>query len=534
MGNERPVRGKTFQRGMTWFLPLACFLVFVVYQYAGAPLGDFSNYYFGAYFLAKGQLGSWLYDPALFNLAIAEAGFEGVFASYSPNPPAIALLFLPCTLLPPLAAKMVVNGLGSLLFLVFVYRWFTLFAIDKKWALAIPILFYRPIMANIYQGQLYFFLLILLVEGYLFLRREQSIFGCLCWGIAIFLKVFPLILGLYLLATRKFRAFGWLVAGVFTFYLISIGVSGSEVWKTFLTRILAKAQNGEVMENFALSFQSWNVGLRYLFVSDEMMNPNPLIPYEAGYWILLLLIKGLLLSVCVRFCIRNGPTYPSFAATVSCGLLLTPAGSVYSLVLWMVLLMSLVAGRSESYRLVFQLGLLGLICNVPFHTFSGLPLCFQFTRLFLMTLLWLSNVGRHNFSWAWYGSFLVLLLPLHYQGFLAPSQKDTSRYLLKGRPPAIVIGYQVENNHLVYHYWNEKGLEKGVADIEVTSADYQAVTIKDQVLYYRGMPLLRSLDEKKAPVLINRHTIIYLSNKNRGPGFYALRMIPVPPSPRKP
>jgi hypothetical protein len=53
--------------------------------------------------------------------------------------------------------------------------------------------------------------------------------------------------------------------------------------------------------------------------------------------------------------------------------------------------------------------------------------------------------------------------------------------------------------------------------------------MKKNQLFYKGKQLTFSRDRKKKPMLATDGSIVYLSDKNRGVGFYTLRKIPLKP-----
>jgi hypothetical protein len=533
---ERTLQSSVLRSSIVWFLPLILVISWLFYKNLTTSPQDFSNYYFGAYFQAQGQTGAWWYDPAIFNKQISNAGFQHIFASYSPNPPSVALFFLPLASFSPAIAKIIFNGLSGILLVFFLFRWQKRFEINKKWIVISPILFFRPIDAGFYQGQVYFLLLILLIEGYIFLKKENYAGIAFCWSVAIFLKIFPVILFFYLIITRQFKALIWLAITCTGILLLAVSIQGMEIWLKFFTEILPTASAGEVMDSFAISFQSWNVLLKYLFVYDELANPAPVFGNnEAFYQLSLWLIKALTLTGLLKFILSNRDTYKAFALLLLSGLLLTPVGSVYSLITLSVLLpllantedkTILLGGQKISIPALIRIFSLFLICNIPFHTFTNLPLVFRFTRLFLITVLWLSLIKKEDFSVKWILLSLLILTPLHIRQILKTGHKDNSVYVPIPQKQAMLTGFTVENQKLVYTYLNEKGENKAITDFTIKKLDSKVVTVQNNYqLYYKGNLILSSSDTKKSPLLVNNDTIIYMSGKNRGIGFYALRMI---------
>jgi hypothetical protein len=102
-------------------------------------LHDFANYYYGGALLEGGRFNPSVYFPADFNKAIIKLGGRDIFASYAPNTPFLALLFMPFSLLPAMVAKLIFN-LGSLLLLLrSVHRLTTFYKIEPVYLLLIPV-----------------------------------------------------------------------------------------------------------------------------------------------------------------------------------------------------------------------------------------------------------------------------------------------------------------------------------------------------------------------------------------------------------
>jgi hypothetical protein len=101
--------------------------------------------------------------------------------------------------------------------------------------------------------------------------------------------------------------------------------------------------------------------------------------------------------------------------------------------------------------------------------------------------------------------------------------KDNSDYFLPSEQHILLTGTYVENGKLGYRYWSENG-EQGELT-QTTVLHYEPLTLVDNQVFYNGKKLTETSDNKLSPVLVNNEYIIYLSDKNRGVGFYTLRKI---------
>ncbi len=61
--------------------------------------------------------------------------------------------------------------------------------------------------------------------------------------------------------------------------------------------------------------------------------------------------------------------------------------------------------------------------------------------------------------------------------------------------------------------------------LAVTGWTGNELEVRDKQIWYKGKQLTNSPDAKKKPLLIDGVFILYLSDKNRGPGFYTLRKL---------
>jgi hypothetical protein len=121
-----------------------------------------------------------------------------------------------------------------------------------------------------------------------------------------------------------------------------------------------------------------------------------------------------------------------------------------------------------------------------------------------------------------FGAFVALLL-LADAGKLFP-HPDKSNYLLSQDLP-FVYEYAIKENKLVYYYWDDKGSHETSTDYAVHDYSTNNVRIKNNQVYYKDKQLTSTPDRKKQVMLVNGKDIIYLSDRNRGFGFYTLRTI---------
>jgi hypothetical protein len=507
-----------------FLFPLILLLAWCVLYIPQRPLSDFANYYFGGKELLKGTFMN-AYDMEVFNFSIAAQGYKDVYACYAPFPPFTSLVFAPFTIFQVITAK-IVFGIFSGLFFVFTsFRAVRYFALPEYTFLLIPVIFFTPITNNIFFGQSYLLLFCLLLEGFLAFRQGKVFLSSFLWGIAILLKVFPVVVFLYLLLKKKYREFLWLGIACVLLLLLSVGINGMDSWQFYLTRIVPKLNAGGFSHPFTYAFQSFYMLGKKLFVYDQLLNPIPFFKNPFLFVLWMGLFKAAILSACITFTVKHKEDdFLSFSIWMLTSILISPNGSTYSLVLLLVLFFA-ISTYSNKYKLVkiVSLFILGLACNLSIHKFGIFPVGLQFPRLYLLLVLFVLLLrGKKAYfnPLLFTGLVLVFILP----SFFKTAAADKSRYLLDHCDDLFVYDYTVENNRLIYFSWDGKKNEIATG-VEVHSFSKGEVSIRDNQVYYLGKKMTSSPDWKKNASLLDGHTIVYLSDKDRGVCFYTLRAI---------
>jgi hypothetical protein len=119
----------------------------------------------------------------------------------------------------------------------------------------------------------------------------------------------------------------------------------------------------------------------------------------------------------------------------------------------------------------------------------------------------------------------LLLFTLDIRKYLPGKDPDPSSYLLAKEEHIFIYDYAVNDNKLQYYYWDGSGKHSLLTDYPVQSMDTQGLDLRDNQVWYNGRQLTTSPDRKEKPMLLNGEYIVYLSDKNRGVGFYTLRKI---------
>jgi hypothetical protein len=500
-------------------------LGYFIYKAAGAPYSDFAGYYFGSAELLHGNYQN-VYDPYALNALIAQKGYTGIYVSYAPFPPFTSIVFAPFLLLPVGIAKIVFNICSAVLFLMAIMRAIKYFNIPAWLVWLIPVVFLIPLRNNIFFGQAYLLLFALLLEGFLAYKKGKPILAASLWAVAIVFKLFPLVILFFLVAKKQYKQAMYCVAACLLLGSVSVLLNGFASWQYYVFTIFPRATNGELNDSFTWLFQSAFMLGKNLFVYDEIQNPQALFNSTPTFIICMALFKAVVLASCVGITInRKATDWLAFAGWIIASMLLSPNGSSYSLILLLIPLLA-IANHKRLY-LFISIALLFLISTIPVQALAGWPLLLQFPRLYLMLLLFLLLIlisGTRLPFKPLIAFFVVLLLADAGKMF---TRTDNSHYLLKEELP-LVYAYGIKDDRLVYYYWDEKGRHETMTGYSVQQHSTGDVRIQNNQVFYKDQQLTATPDRKKQAMLIDGKDVIYLSDKNRGFGFYTLRSVACP------
>ncbi|THU40119.1 DUF2029 domain-containing protein [Niastella caeni] len=503
---------------------LAALLGYFIYRAAGAPYSDFAGYYFGSWELLHGNY-QHVYDTYSLNALIAQKGHAGIFVSYAPFPPFTSIVLAPFLIFPVTVAKIVFNVFSAALFMFTVSRAIKYFSLPTWVVWLIPILFLVPLRNNIFFGQTYLLLFALLLEGYMAYEKKKPVLAALLWAVAIVFKLFPLVILFYLVAKKQYKQVAYCTAACLLLGVVSVILNGFASWQYYVLTIFPRANSGELNDSYTYLFQSAFMLLKNVFVYDEVQNPQVLFNSTPLFVICMVLFKAAILAGCVSVTLHKKTSdFLAFACWIAASLLLSPNGSSYSLILLLVPLLAMVDSNIKPVYIYISMALVFLISAIPVQVLFGWPLLLQFPRLYLMLFLFFLLIrasGPRLLLKPFIAFFVVLLLAD--AGKLFP-KADNSTYLLKEKLP-LVYAYAIENNRLVYYYWDNKGSHATVSNYIVQQSTTNEVRIQNNQVYYKGKRLTSTPDRKKQAMLINGSEIIYLSDKNRGFAFYTLRRV---------
>ncbi|WP_207513477.1 glycosyltransferase family 87 protein [Longitalea luteola] len=503
---------------------LAALLGYFIYKAADAPFGDFAGYYFGSRELLKGNYTT-VYETWALNALIAREGYTGIFVSYTPFPPFTSIVLAPFLLLPVGMARIVFNIVSAALFVFAAARTIKYLAVPVWISWLIPVLFFIPLRNNIFFGQAYLLLTALLLEGCMAYKKGKMVGAAFLWAGAICFKLFPLVILLFLLAKKQYRQLLYCIAACLLLALVTLSINGWAPWQYYVFTILPRANSGELNDSYTWLFQSAFMLLKNLLVFDPVQNPHAVINSTPLFIVCMALFKALILACCIGITVQRKVTdVAAFAAWITGSLLLSPNGSTYSLILLLIPLLAL--ANSKRVYLYTGMVLVFFICVIPVQALRGWPVLLQFPRLYLMLLLFGVLMLEARMRFPIKPFFIVAALLLLADAGKMIGRPDNSHYLLTEELP-LVYDYTIANNKLMYYYRDDKGKHETFTNYIVNSYSTQQVHIQNNQVYFGNKQLTATPDRKRQAMLVNGRDIIYLSDKNRGFGFYTLRRLTV-------
>jgi hypothetical protein len=489
---------------------------------------DFAAYYFGSKLLLAQNYHT-AYDTSSLNIFIQDLGYKNLYVSYTPFPPFTSVFFAPFTLLPIDLAKIIFNSLSCLLFAIFLYRSIRHFSLSPVVMLIIPLIFFTPIRSNIYFGQSYLLLFCLLIEGYIAFEKKQALLSSILWGVAILFKIFPVLIFLFLLLRKEYKAIGYLIVICTILLSVSLVINGFESWNFYLMELFPRLNNGELNDSYTYLFQSAFMLFKNLFIYDDILNPVAALPNVYLFWLSLVAFKTFIVSSCVIVTIKEKQhPFLCFSLWIFASLLISPNGSTYSQIVLLLPLLALFRLDIPLSHKIIPALLVLLICNVPVHYFANLPLLLKFPRLYFLLAFFIAILALLKFRPDYKiisGAvilFLLLELPRTFR------KEDDSSYFLQDHKHLMICDYIVKDQHIERLYWSEEGSKTDTVTFVAGHHSTNDLAMRDQQIYYKNRQITETKDWKRKPVLIDHAYIIYLSDQNRGIGFYTLRKIKLP------
>lgn len=499
------------------------FFSYWIYQSIFFVPHDFVNSYFSAYFTLKGEFDVAIFDPYTFNKKIFDQGFHNIFASYNPNPPFTALFFTPFALLPLWISKLSFNLITCVLFLISTYRLCKCLSVPLGPILIIiPIVFLIPIRNQILFGQTYFLIFFLLTEGYLAYADDKKIKAACFWSVAILIKVFPLIIIIFIVFRKDWKCFISLASICGLLLISSVLLQGVDVWRVYILDVLPRNNRGEISSSFMANYQSAHMFLKYAFIHNKDLNNNPIVDSPLLFTVFEIIYKSLLSGVSALLIYKRKDIL-SFGVLILCGIMISPYGSTYGNILLLILLIASWKFFTQKYFIAIAV-LVFFIANFPLSILNELPKLLQFPRLifYIILFLMICYLSRVKFQLNFVLAFMVLF---SFSLLQKKHDLDPSNSLFQEQKRNLIFNYGTKNNYLFYNYWTDAGPNFYVSEMRVHSLTFNDIHLRNNQIIFKNKQVTYTTDNKIKPALLDGKAIIYLSDKDRGIGFYNLRII---------
>jgi len=362
---------------------------------------DFPNYYTSSRLLIEGKDISRIYDDDWFAQQIKNYGMNEK-GKFSPFPPPTIFVMTPFSVFDPLTAKRLFIIFNLILLLGTAYIFKKISTINYINCLNIILISGAALINNFLLGQLYSLLLFAIALGYYYLTKEDGYQAGYLWGISAAIKYFPIIYVPILIIKRKWKGLFSLLLTIILINLITIVITGHEIYLQFIKHVLFSHLNGELssQSKYAVQFQSWNSLLRILFVQDPIENKIPLFDSPSAFIMVRISIYLIFIYVTANLIYRirenkNFLPYSSVILTLAL-LVLTPASATYHLLILafplILLLSKAIEEKKKAYSRSFVLIYIMIGC-LPFVNNQLLKgnLLFSFYRLWLLVIFFIMS-----------------------------------------------------------------------------------------------------------------------------------------------
>jgi glycosyl transferase family 87/WD40 repeat protein len=334
---------------------------------------DFPNYYLSARLAHEGFDTARAYEWIWFEREKDHRALDIPAIGLVPITPFSTLVMWPLTGLSPLAAKQI--WILANLALLLPLGWL-LHSITGLSYLRIALIFALcfPVHRNLLYGQFYIVLLLLIVAAcWAFQRGVTALAGALV-AIAAACKIFPVLLVIFFLRRRSWRA---LIAGAITGSLAlaaSVAVFGWNLHRTYLLQVLPWSLHGEGLPPYETASASISSVLHYLFLAEPQWNPHPWHNSPLCYAVLEPALQMLVFAPAVLLIRRNDHSPRRVAlewsAFITASLAISTSPASYNFVLLVLPLCVLAALLLERKSYGWLAILLMVYCGICFP-FSG-------------------------------------------------------------------------------------------------------------------------------------------------------------------
>lgn len=237
---------------------------------------DFPNDYVAARLVRESYTVDRIYEWEWFEEQRVRMGVDYPTAGFIPHTPFSVLPMIPFTWFEPLAAKRAWITTSLLLLLGSITLISNISHLRWQWVATAAFLS-MPLYRNLEYGQFYVLVLSVLSLALWCYGRDYRFTAGLLTAIAAGLKIFPVLLIVFYLRKRDFRALVGFAIGAVTVFGTSLYVFGWVACIRYVNEILPAAMRGEAMDPFALAANSISSVLHHIFILDPQLNSHPIV-----------------------------------------------------------------------------------------------------------------------------------------------------------------------------------------------------------------------------------------------------------------
>jgi hypothetical protein len=378
---------------------------------------DFPNYYMAARLVHEGYDTSRMYEWTWIEREKDHRGVDERVIGLLPITPFSTLAMWPIAELRPLTAKHVWIVLNLVLLIPLAWMLRRMTGLNYlRIAMVMALSF--PLHRNLLFGQFYVLLLVMIVAACWCWMRGWNVAAGVLLAVAAACKVFPVLLFVWLLRRRQWKALAWgMVAGAVCVG-ISVAVFGVAANRTWMSEILPWVMRGEDKGAYAAGSASIASLMHVLLLGEPQWNPHPWHESVQAYALLVPLLQMMVLAPAVLLVRREDKrrerVLMEWSAMVTAALAVSTEAASYNFVL-MVFPVCVMAGmllRRKQYGWLAALAVaylgIGFPLGVPASA-TGLAILLYVPRLWSMLAvlvgiyvwLWRDEAKSVAREWSW-------------------------------------------------------------------------------------------------------------------------------------
>jgi hypothetical protein len=163
------------------------------------------------------------------------------------------------------------------------------------------------------------------------------------------------------------------------------------------------------------------------------------------------------------------------------------------------------------------------VSNLPLSLFLTEKFPISYLRLLLLLAFFIMFLMRLKQEINWKVITVISFVPLVFVLiFRKPEANPSNIYLEK--TPILMHDLEVYKKGLRSYYWDSAG-GGNITLINFPYKKAEQLSLKNNQVFYRNRQLTFDKSNKQTPILIDNRTVFYLSDFDRGIGFYTLRKI---------